>query len=95
MLPPPSVFRLLESFLWVFLFLWKLDELAVFPLYVEVISDPNKILTEKTEKDANRKTQGKLWLAARLRVREDGGNWGGCCDLMKMVQTSSSSLAHR
>lgn len=75
MLLLPSVFGLLESFLWLFLFLWKLDVLAAFPSYVEEISDPDKILMEDRE-DANRKTWGKLWLTHLLRAREDRGNWG-------------------
>ena len=76
MLLLPSVFRLLESFLWVLPFLWKLGVLAVFPLYVEEISDPNKILLENREKDANRKTWGNVWLTHLLIAWEGGGNWG-------------------
>lgn len=93
MLHLPSVLRLPESFLWVFPFLWKLGVVTMFPLYVEEISDLNKILMEKREKDANRRIWGNLWLTHLLSVWEDGGNWGGCCDLIKMVQTSSLRLA--
>lgn len=58
MLLLPGVFRLLESFLWVFLFFWKLDVLAVFPFYVEEISDPNKNPHRKQREGRKQKNMG-------------------------------------